>query len=213
MDRKSFYVLPLGLLMAFSTIGCQSPYRADQGALFGGLLGAGTGAIIGDAVGNAGAGTAIGAGVGALTGAAIGSEIDEIEAQNRAMIAQQLGREVRAGAVTIDDVVAMTQAGVQDELIVNHVRAHGVAAPLQASDLIFLQQQNVGTEVIKAMQAPPPQPKERVVVREPAPRPVIVEEHHYAPAPYWWGPPRYPSHFHMRRHRRPGVSWGMSFHN
>jgi len=213
MDRKTPCILSLSLLVTLSAIGCQSPYRADQGALFGGLLGAGTGAIVGDALGNAGAGTAIGAGLGAITGAAVGSELDEIEAQNRAMIAQQLGREVRAGAVTLDDVVTMTQAGVQDELIVNHIRIHGVARPLEPSDLIFLQQQNVGTEVIKTMQNPPQRPKEPVVVRQTSPRPVIIEEHHYSPPPFWWGPSYRHRYSHVYRHRRPGVSWGMSFHN
>jgi hypothetical protein len=192
-----------------STVGCQSPYRADQGALFGGLLGAGTGAIVGDAVGNAGAGAAIGAGLGAVTGAVVGSELDEIEARNRAMIAQQLGREVAAGAVRLDDVVAMTRAGVDDELIVNHINVHGVASPLQSSDLIYLQQQGVSTRVIKAMQTPPRRPAQPVVVHEAVPPPVVVQEYHYGPP--FWGPP---CHYHHRRHRhRPGVSWGMSFSN
>src|SRR5262245_19273679 len=65
-------------------LGCASPYRADQGALFGGLTGAGLGALVGSASGNTGAGAAIGAGVGALSGAAVGGSLDEIEAQNRA---------------------------------------------------------------------------------------------------------------------------------
>ncbi|MBN2473731.1 MAG: hypothetical protein JXB62_03935 [Pirellulales bacterium] len=213
MDRKALTCLTLGILVISAAGGCQSPYRADQGALFGGLLGAGTGAIIGDAVGNAGAGTAIGAGVGALTGAAIGSELDQIEAQNRAAIAQQLGREVPAGAVTPQDVVYMTQAGVDDELIVNHVRIHGAASPLQPSDLIYLQQQNVSTSVIKAMQTPPTRQTQTTVVREAAPPPVVVQEYHYAPAPYWWGPPRYRRPVPMHPRHRPGVSWGLSFHN
>lgn len=198
-------------LVVLASAGCRSPYRSDQGALFGGLLGAGTGAIVGDALGNAGAGAAIGAGVGALTGAAVGDELDQIEAQNRAMIAQQLGRQVSAGAVTLDDVVTMTRAGVDDELIVNHVRAHGVAAPLQAADLIFLQQQGVSTRVISTMQNPPPRPSPApVVVRESAPPPVIVEQYHYGP-PFWGPPVRHG--YYDRHYRRPGVSWGLSFGN
>ena len=211
MDRKALCFLMFSVPVALSAVGCQSPYRADQGALFGGLLGAGTGAIIGDAVGNAGAGAAIGAGLGAITGATVGSELDEIEAQNRAMIAQQLGREVAAGAVTLNDVVTMTEAGVDDELIVNHVRVHGVATPLQSADLIFLQQQGVSTRVIKAMQEPPRRPAQPVVVREAAPPPVIVHEYYYG-HPFWGPPCR--AHYYYRRHRpRPRVSWGLSFHN
>jgi len=207
MDRKTLPMVTLSLLVALSTVGCQSPHRADQGALFGGLLGAGTGAIIGDASGNAGAGAAIGAGLGAITGAVVGSELDEIEAQNRAMIAQQLGREVPAGAVTIDDVVIMTNSGVDDQLIVNHIQSHGVAAPLQTGDLISLQQQGVSTRVISAMQKPPPPKAQPVVYQQRAPAPVIIEEHHY-------GWPSYRPHYYHRRHRpRPGANWGFSFSN
>jgi len=199
-----FFVAMVGLITVVGMAGCRSPYHADRGALFGGLTGAGVGAVVGDAVGNAGAGTAIGAGVGALTGAAIGQGMDEVEAKNRAMIEQQLGRQVAAGAVTTGEVVAMTQAGVADELIINHIRAHGMATPLGTNDLISLQQQGVSTSVIKAMQAPPP--AKPVVVREPAPQPVIVEEYHYAPA--YWGPPPYR---YRRRPPRPGVHWGIAF--
>lgn len=212
MDYTARYLATLGVLLALLATGCQSPYHADRGALFGGLLGAGTGAIIGDAMGNTGAGTAIGAGVGALSGAAIGQSLDEIEAKNRAMIESQLGRQVSPGAVTIDDVIAMSQAGVDDELIVTHIRANGVARPLETNDLIFLQQQGVSTRVIKAMQEPPPveRPAPATVIRQTVPAPVIVEEHHYAPA--FWPSPCY--HWHYRHPpRKPGVSWGLSFHN
>ena len=199
------------ILVAISAIGCQSPYRSDQGALFGGLLGAGTGAIIGNQSGNAGAGAAIGAGLGAISGAVVGQEIDEIEARNRALIEQRLGRQLAAGAVTMDDVVAMSIAGVDDELIINHVRAHGMAAPLQQSDLIFLTQQKVSTRVIKAMQEPPPQQAQKVVYERPGPPPVIVRQYH--PAPVYVAPPCHAPYYHHRRHRPSGVGWGVSFHN
>lgn len=212
MACKSRYLLALGLLVGLVAAGCQSPRHSDRGALFGGLLGAGTGAVVGDALGNAGAGAAIGAGVGALTGAAIGQSMDEVEANNRAMIAAQLGREVRAGAVTFDDVMMMTQAGVDEELIVTHIRTNGVARVPGAQDLIHLQQQGVSTRVVRTMQEPPqPRQTNTVVVREPSPPPVIVEEHYYD-SPY-----RYPPHYRRPRyyHPRPApqVGWGISFHN
>jgi len=200
----------LTLLATLSATGCRSPYRSDQGALFGGLLGAGTGAIIGDAMGNAGAGAAIGAGVGAISGAAIGDELDQIEAQNRAMIEQQLGRQIAAGAVSTGDVVAMTAAGVDDELIVNHVRAHGAAAPLGTDDVIALHQQGVSTRVIKALQEPPSRPVQPVMVGQPVATPVIIEEHHYGPPII---APPCPSRHSYRPRRRPGMNWGISVHN
>ena len=145
------------LLVAFAG-GCHSPYRSDRGALIGGLTGGGLGAIVGDSMGNAGAGAVIGAGVGAISGAVIGDEMDQMEARNMALIQQQYGQQVAAGAVSTGDVVAMSKAGVDDELIVNHIRTYGTQAPLQTGDLISLQQQGVSTPVIKAMQAPRPAP-------------------------------------------------------
>ena len=180
--------------------GCNSPYHADRGALFGGVTGAGVGAIVGNAVGHTGAGAAIGAGVGALTGAAIGSGMDDIEARNRAEIEARLGRPVAVGAVTIDDCIAMTQAGVDEEVIVTHVRVHGAASPLQTGDIIHLQNNGVSPRVIQTLQAPPPGPP--VVVQQGPPPPVIVEEYYYEP--YGWHPHR---HYH---HRHPHVGWGVS---
>jgi hypothetical protein len=189
----------LAVPAALAALGCRSPYYADRGALFGGLTGAGVGALVGDATGNTAAGAAIGAGVGALTGAAVGDAMDEMEARTRAQIAQQLGRPVRTGAVSISDVVAMSQAGVDERLMVSHVRSSGVATPLSASDVIYLHQQGVKPSVIEAMQSPPSVPP------APASAPVIVEEHHYAPPPYYWRP--YPYHY---RHCHPHASWGFS---
>ena len=210
--RTGLFVL--GLFVTWATAGCQSPYHADRGALFGGLMGAGAGALVGDALGNAGAGAAIGAGLGALTGAVVGQEMDDMEARNRALIASQLGRQVRAGAVTIDDVVMMSQAGVDEELIVNHIRGNGMVRPPSTSDLITLNSQGVSTKVIKAMQEPPPAPKTKTVVyARPAPRPVIVEEYHYGPSYCAPPPPVYYRHAHGHRARRSGVSWGMSYRN
>jgi hypothetical protein len=175
--------------------GCQSPYKSDQGALLGGLLGAGTGAAIGAAAHNPLAGAAIGAGVGTISGAAIGGALDEQDAKNRALIAAQYGRQVSGNPVTINDVINMTRANVDEELIVNHVRIHGVVAPLQAQDVIVLQQQGVSKRVIIAMQTPPVQPPpQTVVVPAPAPPPVIYEEY----PGYWYGRPYY-------YHRPPGM--------
>ena len=210
MTRTPFRLLLLFVFApaVFCSTGCRSPYHSDQGALFGGLLGAGTGAIIGNQLGNTGAGAAIGAGVGALSGAAIGSELDQIEARNRAMIAQQLGRQVAPGAVTIEEVIAMTAAGVSEELIASHVRANGMVAPLQAGDLIRLQQQGVSTRVVAAMQEAQRQATQPVLVQEPVPTPVFVEQYHYGP----YCGPRYYRPYRSWRHR-PGVGWGVAVGN
>jgi hypothetical protein len=178
------------------------------------MLGAGTGAIVGDALGNAGAGAAIGAGVGALGGAAIGQGMDEMEARNRAAIEAQLGgQRISPGACTMQDVIMMSQAGVDEQLIVNHIRASGVAQRPNAQDLVRLNEYGVSPRVVEAMQEPPRiQPAEPVVYQQPYNPPVIVEEHHYGPR--WWHPPHSYHHYHGCRphpHRRFG--WGVSIHN
>jgi len=184
MYRTFRLLMPSVLVLTSLLVGCESPpNHTDQGALFGGLLGAGTGAVVGHALGNTGAGAAIGAGVGVLGGAAVGAGMDESEARNRALIEAKLGRQVAPGAVTVPDVVSLTRSGVDEGLIINHVHAHGLAAPLQAEDIIYLQQQGVSRNVIAVMQT------ERVAVvatpvyAAPPPGGVIVEES--------WGPRYY----------------------
>lgn len=204
-SRQIVLLLVPTLLLLAGASGCRSPYHADRGALGGGLLGAGVGAIVGDAVGNTAGGAVIGAGVGALAGAAIGQGMDDVEAKNRAMIEQQLGRSVATGSVTMDEVIAMSQAGVDDSLVVNHIRSHGMIAPPQSGDLIALKQQGVSAQVIATMQAPPPQPRQVVV--QPVTRPVIVEEYHYGPG--YWGPGYGHHHRYRRRHRGSSVHWSI----
>lgn len=196
----------LALLASLNLTGCRSPYYADRGAGLGALAGAGAGAIIGDATGgNAGSGALIGAGLGALTGAAVGTEMDALAAQNRAEIAAQMGRQVQAGAANVQEVIAMTRAGVDPRLIQNYVRTSGVVAPLAAADVIYLHEQGVSTDVIQVMQSPPAAAPQMVAGRPP----VIVEEHFYGP------PPCVRPHFgyHRGYHRQcrgPRTSFGFS---
>jgi outer membrane protein with glycine zipper len=183
-----------------------SPYYADRGALFGGLTGAGVGAIVGDAAGNAGAGAAIGTAVGALTGAAIGDNIDSDLARSKAEIEARMGRQMQ-GAVTPQDVVAMTQAGLSDDVIATHIRANGMAQPLAVNDLINLRNMGVRDTVINAMQQSPPRAvQSSQAVAYPAyAAPVVV-------APYYpvWGPPPPPAFYYHQHGRRGRVGWGVS---
>lgn len=211
------------VLWGCTSVGCHPMNYTDQGTLLGGATGAGVGALIGDATGNAGPGAIIGAGIGAITGNLIGNGLDEVEARNRAAIAAQMGRAIPPGGVQPQDILAMTQAGVDEELIVNHIRANGVAVPLQANDVIALQQQGVSKGIIAALQtAPRPQaglppgavPAGAVPV---APGPVMVAQPYYYPPPaYYYGPPpmrMHPHFFYSQHHHRPRSSVGFTFSN
>lgn len=193
------------LCLLWPSAGCQSPFYADQGALAGGLTGAGVGALVGNASGNTLAGAAIGTGVGAVTGGMVGGALDEIEAKNRAMIAAQMGRQLPPGGVTVNDVLAMTRSGVDEELIVNHIRANGVAQPVGANELIALQQQGISKTVIGAMQTTPPQGMSR-----PAP-PVAVPVAYPAPYPYYYPPPPYWGYHYYGPRPHGRVGWGVSY--
>jgi outer membrane lipoprotein SlyB len=187
--------LGVSLAVMLLAAGCQT--NTQEGALFGGATGGVLGAIVGHQFHNTAAGAAIGAGAGALTGAVVGNKIDEQEARNRAEIAARLGRPVGPGAVTNEDVIAMTKAGVGEDIIVSHVNNNGVARPLQTADLIYLQQNGVSSRVIATMQnparsAPPPQ----TVVVQQAPPPVVYDGyygpryyHPYYGDPYYYRPP------------------------
>jgi outer membrane protein with glycine zipper len=195
------------MLTLLAAAGCRSPYYADRGALFGGLTGAGVGALVGDAAGNTGAGAVIGTAVGALAGTAIGENIDADVARSNAQVASQMGRQMQ-GAVTPQDVVAMTQAGLSDDVIATHIRANGMAQPLAAGDLINLRNMGVRDGVINVMQQTPPrlaQAGQPVPVYPGYPPPVMV-------APYYpvWGPPPPAAGFYYGRGPRGRAGWGVS---
>ncbi len=213
----------LVLLIATLATGCASPYAADRGALFGGVMGGGLGAVAGAAVGDPFAGAAIGAVAGTMTGAVVGGAIDDVEARNRAEIAARLGRPAPAGAVTVPDVISMTQAGVSEQVIATHVRNHGLIRPLTTNDIIYLQQNGVTPLVVQTMQsslspivaeqqpvygtqpayvAPP------AYVVAPAPAPVVVVDP-FCPGPHY-PPPRRWGHRHHHHHDGPQMSWGVS---
>ena len=175
---------------------------AQRGGVLGGLAGAGIGAAAGESGGDAVPGALIGGAVGALAGSVIGDGVDA-DLARKAEIEARIGRQL-AGAVTSEDAIAMTRAGLSDDVITSHIRAHGVARPLEVNDLIYLRNQGVSDAVIKALQT---SPGPAATVRPAPAPPVVVQEYVYDP---WWGPPpsRWYYHHHHHRHR-PGMSWGI----
>ncbi len=196
----------LGLL-ALSTVGCQATSYADRGATLGALTGALGGAAIGQHNGDTASGAILGTAVGALAGSIVGDTIDYEAARSAEIIEQRMGRRL-AGAVQLNDVIAMSQAGLSENVIATHIRANGVASPPSVGDLITLRNAGVSDSVIQTMQQTPlpaSQVSGPVVVHQPGP--VIIEEHHYVEPPF-------PFHGHHHRSHGPrhrGVHWGVSF--
>src|SRR5579871_3136080 len=150
---RSFLMASAICYVAIST-GCAST-NTGRGALVGGAVGTGVGALIGEATGSPLAGAAIGAGVGALSGAAIGNDIDQQEARNQAQMQASYHQGAPWSGVSFEDVMTMSRARVDDSIIINQIRSHGVARPVQTADLIALQQNGVSSRVIKELQVAP----------------------------------------------------------
>ena len=209
MLRSVLVASLLGVVML--SAGCRSSSYANRGALFGGLTGAAAGAAIGDASGNAGPGAIIGSAVGLIAGSAIGEGIDDDMARSRAEVEAKMGRQM-AGAVTPDDVIAMTHAGLSEDVIATHIRAHGVARTPEVNDLIYLRNQGVPDSVIKALQSTPsPQIAQASI---PGGSQQVIVEHRYEP--YYPPPPPFFFGYHRGGGRycpppRAHVGWGFSF--
>ncbi|MGC4006850.1 MAG: YMGG-like glycine zipper-containing protein [Pirellulales bacterium] len=145
-----------------------SYYRNDT--LQGSLLGGGVGALAGAAIGGKnqrGQGALIGGGVGLLAGALAGKAADNADeraavagsaavnqanAQNAAYAAQ-VNAQAAAQAVTNQDLVEMTRAGLSDELIISTIRSRGARFDTSPSSLIYLKQNGVNDRVVIAAQS------------------------------------------------------------
>lgn len=204
------------ILFGSSICGCQMHNYTERGAAMGGLTGGGLGALIGEAAADEPlAGAAIGSALGALTGATVGSGLDEIDARNDARIRQAVYAQSAEGT-SLQEVLAMTDSGLSEQVITRHVRSHGYSGSLDAADLIALRRQGVSDQVIGALQDAVTEPvrlaQAETVVVEPAP--VFVQErYHSVPVPIMGPRPwRYGRRGPCPPYEaRPNLHWGVSF--
>jgi hypothetical protein len=181
--------------------------NTERGAVIGGLGGALAGAAIGKHNGETAAGALIGGAVGLITGSAIGNAQDAAQARQQAYYQQQAiyQQQQVSRAVSPQDVVMLTQNGVDPQIIITQIHANGVSRRIEVSDVIALHQQGVCEPVINAMQ------NARIAtVVVPAPvysRPVVVQEHYYVSPPpvYYRTYPHY-HHWHGHHHHHRGGS-------
>lgn len=220
MSLKSLtlgFLTTIVALSSFSTVSAQYYYQPERSyyrndTFTGGLLGAGGGALVGSAFGgksggNRGENALIGAGVGLLGGALIGKSIDntdqrqaaagnavafqanqQVAAQNSVIATQNA--QLAAQAVTNQDLVEMTRAGLSEEVIINTIRTRGSRIDTSPNSLVFMKQSGVSDRVVLAAQsASPPTP---VISSAAYPGPIPINPPPAVivrPAPVYYAPP------------------------
>ena len=152
MFRTLFAILFVLSLCLFNT-GCQTGRpNTTAGAMLGGATGGILGSAIGSPNGNSEEGAIIGALAGGLTGATIGNQADQAEFRQR-QAANERAAIARQAAVTLDQVVQMSESGLNEELIINQIKTQGMATPVSTNDLIQLKNYGVSDSVIRQMQS------------------------------------------------------------
>ena len=126
--------------------GCES--KAGTGALAGAGLGATTGALLKGTPEAALIGGAIGAAAGGLVGAAL-DEQDRKTMQQRSP--STLRKIDRGQQLSLNDIKAMSQAGINDNVIISQINSTGSVFHLTTSDIIDLKNSGVSQRVIDAM--------------------------------------------------------------
>jgi hypothetical protein len=165
-------VAAAGLALLLNSTGCSSlpGEPKTQGAVIGGVGGAAAGAAIGGKEHRA-LGALIGGALGAGGGYVIGANSDKItgkdssgaqqatqSAQTQPATAQQARTATTAdlnsdGFVTLDEVVAMHQAGIPDQEMLRRLQITGQVFELTAEQQKYLIDRGVSSSVVSQMQS------------------------------------------------------------
>ena len=135
--------------------GCRNLNQTENGALLGGALGTATGAIIGHQSGQRDKGALIGGLAGAAAGGLMGNARQKEQERDEARAYAEHSEWARRSserAMTNRDVVRMTQAGVDDGVILSTLRNRGGRFDTSPDSIIDLKKQHVSDRVIMAMQ-------------------------------------------------------------
>lgn len=202
----------LNLMMTITLVGifsgCQTvgPGAATGGA-FGTLAGGLTGAAIGSKEGKSPEGALIGALAGGTLGSVAGNAIDR-EVERQRFDTQQAIQQRRLAAVSLDQIIQMSQSGLASDVIARQIQNQGVVRRPTIDDLILLKNNGVDDIVIQSFQN---SAVGGAVATVPAGRPVqIVRQPYYyencAPAPY-----PYDFRYYKRRGCRPRAGFSVRF--
>ena len=159
--RKHVLNLTVLLTSAALIAGCET--KAGTGALIGAGAGAAAGGIIGSySHARAGEGAAIGAAAGAIGGALIGHAMDkndEKKAREREKYDSRRDSgyyydsksSSSASKITKRDIIAWSDDGVKDEVIIDRIDRSGQVFRLTAAEQNELRDAGVSEKVIRAM--------------------------------------------------------------
>ena len=175
VGKLPFCIVVAAVLLA-GIAGCRTTSHTERGATAGGLAGGLAGAALARSSGDPASGAAWGGALGAVVGGLIGHEKDKQEALAR-------HQQTHGKPVSVQDVVTLVQSGVQEPVIVDHIRTYGMARPLQTEDLVYLHQNGVGDGVIQAMQEVTRYQNARAAAA------AAPEKAYHGPpwwSPFWW---------------------------
>lgn len=142
--KKSSPILILALGAALIT-GCES--NTGTGVLIGGASGAAIGGIAGG-----GTGALIGGAAGVIAGGLIGAYLDNQEAKNLKQQSPQTYRRVDNGEkLSVNDVINMSKAGVDDDKIIGLIQKTNSHYTLNSYQIDKLRDAGVSERVINYM--------------------------------------------------------------
>ena len=179
------------MFLTLAIAGCVAPNGQVDNTASGALIGGATGAIIGASVArHPGVGAAIGGAAGVIAGGLIGHSLDQAQQARLQNSAPQTWQRVEQGQpLGLEDINALSRAGVGDEVIITQIRSTRTVYHLVTGDILSLKSAGVSDRVITYMQNTPTtalaQPAVMVVNSEPPP--VRVETVMVSPGPgYVW---------------------------
>lgn len=142
MNRSMFIS---GMAALTLLVGCSS--NAGTGALIGAGLGVGAGALI-----DGGTGAIIGGAVGAAAGGLVGYGMDQEQRERLERDNPQTLRRIdHEQQLTVNDIIAMTQAGVEPDTIIKMIHQTRSKFYLTSAQVIKLKNAGVAKSVIDAM--------------------------------------------------------------
>ncbi len=146
IKKQSFKLL---ILAAFFFAFSNCTTNTGTGVIAGTIAGAGAGSLIAG-----GQGALIGGAVGALGGGLIGAYLDD---QDRKTMEKSSPRTIarmdRGEPLTINDVIKLSQGGVDDNAIIQYIRDTGSSYNLSQSQIRRLQDAGIHQKVIDYMVA------------------------------------------------------------